>query len=152
MGIGLTFFRMRRRSQSILLWIRRMIALLASVRTSQSRNVFTTKHPTSVIMLGVVASNREKMPPVWFPCGYRPTAPAYKDVLVTKILPWVRKITMNENYVFQQDGAPAHIAKNCSKVAGIKHELLAQWLLAATVSWPEPLRLQRLDAYWEQGL
>ena len=74
---------------------------------SELRNVSTTKHLSSVMMLGVVASNAEKMPPVWFPCGYRLTAATYKDVLVTKILPWVRKISINANYVFQQDGAPA---------------------------------------------
>ena len=57
---------------------------------------------------------------MWF----RLTAAAYIDVLVTKILPWVRKIT-NANYVFQQDGAPAHTAKIVQRVAGVKHELLA---------------------------
>ena len=55
--------------------------------------------------------NGEKYAPVWFPPGSRPITAAYKDVLVTKILPWVRKITRNANYVFQQDGAPAHTAK-----------------------------------------
>ena len=77
---------------------------------SELRNVSTTKHPASVMMLGVVASNREKMPTVWFPRGYRLTSAAYKDVLVTKILPWMRKITRNANYVFQQDGAHVHTA------------------------------------------
>ena len=37
--------------------------------------------------------------------------------------------------------------KHCSRVAGVKHELLAQGLLAATVIWHEPPRLQRLEAY-----
>ena len=32
---------------------------------SEIRKVLTTKHPASVMMLGVVALNREKMPPVW---------------------------------------------------------------------------------------
>ena len=55
----------------------------------------TTKHPASVIILGVVASNGETMPPVWFDIGYRLTAADYKDILATKVLPWVRKITKN---------------------------------------------------------
>lgn len=38
-----------------------------------------------------------KMPPVWFPGGYRLTTAAYKDVLVTKVVLWVRKITRNAN-------------------------------------------------------
>ena len=70
----------------------------------------TTKHPASVMILGVVASNVVKIPPVWFSRGYRPTVVAYKDVFVTKILPWVRKIARNANYVFQQHGAPTHTA------------------------------------------
>ena len=93
---------------------------------SELRNVSTTKHPASVMMLGVVASNGEKMPPVWFPRGYRLTAAAYKDVLVTKILPWVRKITRNANYVFQQDGAPAHTAN-----------IVQEWLGSNMNFWPK---------------
>ena len=58
-----------------------MIALLASVGTSELRNVSTTKHPASVMMHGVMASNGEKMPPVWFPRGCRLTTAAYKYVL-----------------------------------------------------------------------
>ena len=38
----------------------------------------TTKHPASVMMIGVVASNGEKMPPVWFGRGYRLTSAVYK--------------------------------------------------------------------------
>ena len=33
---------------------------------SEHRRVSRTKHPSSIMMLGVVASNVEKMPPVWF--------------------------------------------------------------------------------------
>ena len=33
------------------------------------QRVSTTKHPASVMMLGVVASNGVKMPPVWFERG-----------------------------------------------------------------------------------
>ena len=47
------------------------------------------------MMLGVVASNGENVPPLWFPRDYRLTAAAYKGVLVTKILPRVRNITRN---------------------------------------------------------
>ena len=37
-------------------------------------NVSTTKHLASVMMLDVMASNRKKMPPVWFDVSYRLTA------------------------------------------------------------------------------
>ncbi|KAF2351391.1 hypothetical protein FHG87_017852 [Trinorchestia longiramus] len=62
---------------------------------SELRNVFTTKHPASVMMLGLVVSNGEKMPPVWFPRYYRLNASAYKDVLVTKILLWALLFTLS---------------------------------------------------------
>ena len=45
---------------------------------------------------------------------------------------WVRKITTNGNYIFKIAGTHR---KNCSRMAGVKHELLAQGLLAATVAW-----------------
>ena len=79
---------------------------------SELRNVSTTKHPAYVMMFGVVPLNGEKMPPVWFPRCYRLTAAAYKDVLVAKILPWVRKIIRNANYVFQ-------LYRHCSQYASI---------------------------------
>ena len=85
----------------------------------------TTKHPASVMMVGVVAWNGEKMPPVWFSRGYRLTAAAYKDALVTKILSWMRNITNNANYLFQQDGAPAHTAK-----------IVQEWLGSDMNFWP----------------
>ncbi|KAF2366663.1 hypothetical protein FHG87_002582 [Trinorchestia longiramus] len=68
------------------------------------------------MMLGVVALNGEEMPPVWFPRGYKLNDSVYKDFLVTKILPWVKKITRNANYVFQQDGTPAHTAKTVQEL------------------------------------
>ena len=74
-------------------------------------HISTTKHLASVMMLGVVASNGEKIPPVWFNVGYRLTAADYKDILATKVLPWMRQIIKNVSHVFQQDGAPAHTAK-----------------------------------------
>ncbi len=37
-------------------------------------HVSMMKHTASVMMLGVVSSTGHKMPPVWFPTGYRLTA------------------------------------------------------------------------------
>ena len=51
------------------------------------RYTSTTKHPASVMMLGVVASTGDKMPPVWFATGYRLTAADYLIILQTKVLP-----------------------------------------------------------------
>lgn len=70
---------------------------------SRVRYVSTTKHPASVMRLGVVASNGEKMPPLWFETVYRLTAADYKVILATKVLPWARKITKNVD-CFQEKG------------------------------------------------
>ena len=73
----------------------------------------TTKHPASLMMLGVIVSTGDKMPPVWFKTGYRLKGEDYKEILKTKVLPWIKKIAKKRNcrYVFQQDGTPAHTSK-----------------------------------------
>ena len=56
-------------------------------------------------MIGVVALNEVKMPPVWFEWGYMLTSAVYKEV-------------------FQQDGAPAHSYGNdCVRLVRRQHEL-----------------------------
>ena len=71
------------------------------------------------MMLGVVASNGEMMPPVWFKAGYGLTMGDYRDILGTNILPWVKNITNGAYYAFQQDGAPAHTAKVVQEWLGL---------------------------------
>ena len=75
--------------------------------------ISTTKHPASAIMLGVVASNREKMPSVWFKGSYRLTGAVYREIMATEVLSWIGKIVRGGDYqyVFQQDSAPAHTSK-----------------------------------------
>lgn len=70
-----------------------------------------TKHPASVMMLGVVASTGEMSPPIFFPIGYRLTAAKYIEVLSSTIIPWMVRVAGDRAFVFQQDGAPAHTAK-----------------------------------------
>ena len=47
--------------------------LMFANEVSEYRRVSTTRHPASIMMLSVVASNGEKMLPVWFERGYRLT-------------------------------------------------------------------------------
>ena len=68
--------------------------------------------------------------------GYQSTSHDYKEILDRKVLPWVRKITKNADYVFQQDGTPAHTAKVVQEpqlVEG-KHDILVKRFLASTVT------------------
>lgn len=71
----------------------------------------TTKHSASMMILGGMALNGEKMLPVWFAASYRLTMTNYKDILATKVLPWVIKTTKRLDCVFQRGGAPVHTAK-----------------------------------------
>jgi len=70
----------------------------------------TTKHPTSIMSLGFVASDGKKTPLIWFPIGHRLTAADYVKVL-DNLVPWVQTNYPDMNVVFQQDGAPAHTSK-----------------------------------------
>ena len=74
--------------------------------------VSTTKYPASAMMLGVMVSNREKMPPNWFDISYRLTAAAYKAILASRILPCMKKVTKDTDYIFQQGSGPAHTANS----------------------------------------
>ena len=81
------------------------------------RFVTQTKHPTQVMMFGLVASDGKKMPPVFLPSGLRMNSKEYlSHVLVPHVLPW---ITANyddpRDPVFVQDGAPCHTAKITQK-------------------------------------
>lgn len=95
------------------------------------RSVSKTKHPASVMMLGIVASTGDKMRPIWFPTGYRLTEADYLKILKTKVLPWILKILKKSGkskYVFQQDGAPAHTCK-----------LVQEWMKANMNFWEKTM-------------
>jgi hypothetical protein len=70
-----------------------------------------TKHPASVMVLGIVASDGKKPPPIFVPAGVKINTEAYLELLDRHLLPWLRKNYPQGNYCFQQDGAPAHTAK-----------------------------------------
>ena len=69
---------------------------------SEYRRVSTTKHLASIMMLGVVSLNGEKMLLIWFERSYRLMYVIYKEFLETKVLKWVQKITKKPDYVFNR--------------------------------------------------
>ena len=77
--------------------------------------VSRTKHPQSVMVLGVVASDGHKCPPIFVPAGVKVNTEAYLELLESKVLPWLKKTYPQGNYVFQQDGAPAHTSRRTQK-------------------------------------
>jgi hypothetical protein len=77
----------------------------------QGTPVSRTKHPASIMFLGVVASNGTKAPPIFIPEGEKVNSEAYIAILKARVLPWLKKTFPQNNYEFQQDGAPAHTSK-----------------------------------------
>lgn len=73
--------------------------------------VSQTKHPASAMMLGIIASDGQKMPPFWFPKGLRVGTKEYLKVMQTVVKPWLDKTYPDSNYCWQQDSAPGHKAK-----------------------------------------
>ena len=73
-----------------------------------------TKHPASLMFLGSVASTGEASPPIWFPTGFRLSASNYQEVLRKTLIPWMKEVAEkhNKDFIFQQDGAPAHTARS----------------------------------------
>jgi len=70
--------------------------------------VARTKFPASVHVLGVVSSEGDVMPPHFFEKGQTVTKEVYLRVLTNVVKPWMVTVVSGRQYVFQQDGAPAH--------------------------------------------
>jgi transposase len=73
--------------------------------------VITTKHPAGCMVLGIVASDGQKCPAIFVPEGVKVNSDAYIELLKSKVVPWLKKTYPKGNYVWQQDGAPAHTSK-----------------------------------------
>ena len=100
------------------------------------------------MILGIVASNMEKMPPVWFARCYGLTSAVYKEILQTKVFPWVKffhgKVL---SYVFQHDGVPVHTEWLC-RTGWTPTWAFVPKILAPTITKFEPLGFQFVNAHW----
>ena len=74
-----------------------------------------TKHPAGVMMLGVVGSDGQKMPPYFFKCGLKIGGPEYRWVLGHIVIPWIKATYPDKKVMFQQDSAPGHAANDTQK-------------------------------------
>lgn len=61
-----------------------------------------TKSPTS---------DGKKCPIIFIPQGLKVNTAVYLDLLNEKVKPWLEKTYPDGNYVWQQDGAPAHTSR-----------------------------------------
>jgi len=66
------------------------------------------KFAATVMVLGVVFSEGDVMEPHVFPKGLRVNTAEYPKVMIEVVEPWMRQVAHVRNYVWQQDGAPAH--------------------------------------------
>ena len=97
---------------------------------AKAKPKFKTKHPASVMVLGIVASDGNKCPPIFIKQGVI-NAQVYQRLLRYHVLSWLKATYPNGNYVFQQDSAPAHKAKTTPE--WMKQNLANYW---ACTLWP----------------
>lgn len=96
-----------------------------------ARYASTTKHPASVMVFGLVASDGKRMPPVFIPSGVRINTEVYVNILQESVKPWIQANYPEGKYVFQQDGAPCHTSKRTQE--WLASNLAAFW---AKDMWP----------------
>ena len=76
------------------------------------KSISQTKHPSQVMLFGLLAFNGLKMTPVFLLSGFRMGAREYLDeVLCPHVLPWVQaNFGDDQNYVLMKHEAPCHTA------------------------------------------
>ena len=70
-----------------------------------------TKFPATVMVFGMVSSERHIMPPHIFEVGLKVNTKVYVDVLKSVVIPWCNQVAGGRPWVWQQDSAPAHKSK-----------------------------------------
>jgi hypothetical protein len=100
-----------------------------------------SKAPAKVMVLGIVASDGKKCPIIFVPDGEKVTADSYQALLRRHVIPWLSATYPEGNYVFQQDGSPAHTANSTQQF--IESNMAANW--SKTVWPPYSPNLNPLD-------
>ncbi len=70
-----------------------------------------TKHPQQVMVLGILSSDGKRMPLIFFGRDKKCNSEVYYKILRYKVSLWLKRTYPLGNYIFQQDGAPAHTSK-----------------------------------------
>ena len=73
--------------------------------------VMKTKFPATVMVFGMVSSERHIMPPHILEVGLKVNTKVYLDVLKSVVIPWCNQVAGGRPWVWQQDSAPAHKSK-----------------------------------------
>ncbi len=94
---------------------RRILAPKADVN---KQAVFRSKHPASVMVFGLFASDGNVMPPVFIPKGIKMDGPWYLANIIPAIESWAKSVYgrfWRQRVVLMQDGAPCHTADKVQK-------------------------------------
>ena len=76
--------------------------------------VMRSKHPASVMVFGLLASDGKAMPPLFIPKGVKMTGSWYRDNVLTAIEDWCLATygpRWRAKVTLMQDGAPCHTAQ-----------------------------------------
>jgi hypothetical protein len=90
-----------------------------------------SKAPLKQMVLGVIGSDGQKCPIVFVGTGERVKANVYQDLLRKHVVPWIQRMYLDGNYVFQQDLASAHTARTTQQY--LKETMVEFWTPA---DWP----------------
>ncbi len=100
-----------------------------------------SKAPVKLMVLNVVASNGKKCLIIFVLDGEKVTADTYQTLLCRHVIPWLSARYPEGNYVFQQDGSPAHTSNSTQQF--IESNMAAHW--SKTVWLPYSPDLNPLD-------
>ena len=75
--------------------------------TSDVLPIHRTKFPATAMMLGVIASNSARKPPIWFKKGLCITMKEYLKVM-EQVKLWLEATFTEVNYEWQQDSELCH--------------------------------------------
>ena len=73
--------------------------------------VMKTKFPNTFMVFGVISSDGDVMPPHIFETGLRVDTEIYLQVMETVVLPWIKQVTRDRPWVWQQDSVRCHVSK-----------------------------------------
>ena len=73
--------------------------------------IMVAKFPLSVMVLSVISSEGDVMPPFFFEDKQGVNQEVYQKALTKHVFPWMKRIAQGRKFVFQQDGATCHTAR-----------------------------------------
>ena len=107
---------------------------------SKCKSGRTTPRAATVMVFGMVSSERHVMPPHIFEVGLKVNTKVYVDVLKSVVIPWCNQVADGRPWVWQQDSAPAHKSRLRDPVL----RLCTLFSLAPFLPQPEVAGLPRL--------